>query len=95
VRLVEEKMDVLGHEDVRKDRELVGATGSFENLLEDVFGFGVFEVGGSVVTTEGDEVELAGVLATFETERHDRILSLGEEDGSRSRANAHSCDETA
>jgi hypothetical protein len=34
-------------------------------LFEDLFGFGGFEVGEAVVTTEGDEVKLAGVLAAF------------------------------
>lgn len=45
--------------------ELLGATGSFDDLFEDVFGFGGFEVRGAAVITEGDEVELARVLATF------------------------------
>lgn len=61
----EEEMDVLGHEDVGVDGEVMGAAGSFDDLFEDVFGFGGFEVGKTVVAAEGDEVELSCVLASF------------------------------
>jgi hypothetical protein len=37
----------------------VGDAGSFDDLFEDFFGFGSFEVGEAVVATEGDEVEMA------------------------------------
>jgi hypothetical protein len=36
-----------------------GAAGSFDDLFEDLFGFGGVEMGKAVVTTEGDEVEMA------------------------------------
>ena len=54
----EEEMDVFGHQDVRIEEEVVGAAGSFDDLFEDFFRFGGFEVGETVVTTEGDEVEM-------------------------------------
>jgi hypothetical protein len=48
------------------------------------------------VTTEGDEVELACVLSSFETYRHGLDFIVWEEkSGSRLCANAHSCDEAA
>jgi hypothetical protein len=61
----EEEVDVLGHEDVGVEAEVVGAAGSFDDLFEDVLGLGCFEVRKTAVTTEGDEVELACVLAAF------------------------------
>jgi hypothetical protein len=54
----EDEMDVLGHQDVSVEKEVVCAAGSFDDLFEDFFGFGGFEVGKAVVTTEGDEVEM-------------------------------------
>jgi hypothetical protein len=54
----------MGHPPV--DRQGVGAAGSLDDFFEDVFGFGVLQVGETMVTTEGDEVELARFLATFE-----------------------------
>jgi hypothetical protein len=54
----EEEMKVFGHQDVGVEEEVVGGAGSFDDLLEGFFGFGGFEVGEAVVTTEGDEVEM-------------------------------------
>jgi hypothetical protein len=54
----EEEVDVFGHQDVGVEEEVVGAAGSFDDLFEDFFGFGGVEVGKTVVTTEGDEVEM-------------------------------------
>ena len=73
----EEEMDVLWHEDVGAENELMSATGSFDDLFEGVFGFVGCEVGKTAVATKGDEVELAGVLATFEASRHLWILVVG------------------
>ena len=61
----DEEVDVLRHEDVGVEGEAVGEAGLFDDLFEDVFGFGRFQVRAAVVTTEGDEVELACVLAAF------------------------------
>ena len=74
----EEQVDVLGHEDVGVDVEVVGATSSFDDMFDDVFGLGCFEVRKTAVTTEGDEVELVRVLAAFEAQGHGWILSGGE-----------------
>ena len=51
-------MDVFGHQDVGVGEKVVGTPGSFDDLFEDLFRFGGFEVGEMVVTTEGDEVEM-------------------------------------
>jgi len=61
----EEEMDVLRHEDVGIEEEVVGLASAFDDLFEGAFGFGGCEVGKAAVTTEGDEVELACVLAAF------------------------------
>jgi hypothetical protein len=45
VGFAEEEMDVLGHEDVGVEGEVVGAAGLLDDLFEDVFGFGGCEVG--------------------------------------------------
>jgi hypothetical protein len=68
-------MDVLGHDDVGVEGEIVGTAGSFDDLFEDVFGFGGLEVGKTAVTTEGDEVGLASVMAAFEAQWHGWILA--------------------
>jgi hypothetical protein len=65
-----EEVDVLGHEDVAEDREVVAGSEGFEHVLNDLFGFWGVEVGEAVVTTEGDEVEVAFVLETLEAYGH-------------------------
>lgn len=72
--LAEEEMDVFGHRNAGVEGELVGSAGAFDDSFEDVFGLGGGEVGETMVTAEGDEVELASVLATFEAQRHGLIL---------------------
>ena len=59
---VGEEMDVLGHEDVGRNPEVLLLTSLFENLLNDVFCCFATEEGLALITTEGDEVELLGVV---------------------------------
>jgi hypothetical protein len=44
---------------------------------------------------EGDVVELTCAVAAFKADGRDEIFIVGQENGSRFRANVHSCDETA
>jgi hypothetical protein len=67
---VGEEMDVLGHQDVGRDAELLLLTGLFEDLLGDVFGGVGFEEGLPAVTTEGDEVEVLSLLVALEAGGH-------------------------
>lgn len=60
----EEKVDVLGHEDVAVDLEVVTFSGLFEGLFEE--GVVTAEVGFAAVAAEGDEVEVALGLVTLE-----------------------------
>jgi hypothetical protein len=76
--LTEKEVDVLGHENVGVEGDVVGSAGTFDEFLEDVFWFGGSQVGKAVVTTESDEMELACVLAAFEAQWHGWILSVGE-----------------
>jgi hypothetical protein len=60
-----EKMDVVRHEDVPKDVKQVFLAGFFEDSLEGVTGFGGLEDVDVAVATDGDEMEVPGVLATI------------------------------
>lgn len=60
--LVDEEMDVFGHEDVGVDAGLMTGASLFEDGFERGFGFGLFEVGETVEAAEGDEVERFGLL---------------------------------
>jgi len=75
--LVDEEVDVLGHEDVGIDSGLVTGSDLFEDLKAEVFGVGVGEVGETVETTEGDEVEGLGLLESFEAVGHEFRLVEG------------------
>ena len=67
---------MLGHEDVRGYAEALLFAGLFEDLLDGVFCFFGVEEGLALVTTEGDEVELVGLLETFEARWHGGAGSL-------------------
>ena len=73
----EEQMDVLWHEDVAVEEELVAATKGFEGVEEDCAGGVVVEVREPVVTTEGEEMEMAFGLVSLQTARHRNIVDLG------------------
>ena len=63
-------MDVLGHENVAEDVELVAVAKSFEDFFEDDPGGVVVEVGEPAITTEGNEVVGAFRLVAFQMARH-------------------------
>ncbi len=67
---------MLGHEDVGGNAETLLFAGLFEDLLEGVFCFFGVEEGLALVTTEGDEVELVGLLEAFEARWHGGARSL-------------------
>src|SRR5882724_8725712 len=69
-------MDVLGYEDVGGYAEALLFAGLFEDLLYGVFCGGSLEEGLPFVTTEGDDVELVGLLETFEARWHGGASSL-------------------
>jgi hypothetical protein len=61
----EEQVNVLGHEDVTEDVELVALAKSFEDFFEDDPGSVLIEIGEPTITTEGDEVVGAFRLVAF------------------------------
>jgi hypothetical protein len=65
-RFADEQMDVLRHDDVVEDFEIVALPGEFEGVEEDVFRSTSSEVGFAAVTTEGDEVVVAFSLESRE-----------------------------
>src|ERR1700716_21779 len=69
-------MDVLGDEDVAGYAEVLLFAGLFEDLLEGVFCFFCVKEGLALVTTEGDEVELVGLLEAFQARWHGGASSL-------------------
>jgi hypothetical protein len=70
----EKQVDVLGHEYVPEDEELVTLAEGFECVQEDRSGVVVVEVGESVVTTEGEEMEMAFGLVALKTAGHGTSL---------------------
>ena len=66
----EEQMDVLRHEDVAVEKELVAVAEGFEGVEKDCAGVVVVEVGETVVTAEGEEMEMAFGLVSLQTTRH-------------------------
>jgi hypothetical protein len=63
-------VDVLRHEDVAVEEELVTSAEGFECVEKDSSGVIVIQVRESVVTTEGEEVEMAFGLVSFQTAGH-------------------------
>jgi hypothetical protein len=61
-RFSDEQVDVFGHEDIAGDYELTLLPNSFELVLEDGVCAGSREERETVITTECDEVETAGIL---------------------------------
>jgi hypothetical protein len=58
-------MDMFGHDDVAEEVELIFFAHGLERVLEDGRGVRGGEVWVAVVTTEGDEVEVASLLSSF------------------------------
>jgi hypothetical protein len=69
-RFTDEEVNMLRHDDVAEDLEVVPPPGLFERVEEDVsWGWGV-ELGFTTVAAEGDEVVVTFVVISLETERH-------------------------
>jgi hypothetical protein len=67
-------MDMLRHDDISEYVEPVISAGLFERTLTAIPGSRSAEVRLAVVTTEGEEMKIAGVLKTTEAPRHDWIV---------------------
>ena len=73
--LVDEEVNVLGHEDVGVDTGVVTGPGLFEEEFGEVLGGWVGEVGETVVTAEGEEVEGLGLVVSFQAVGHGEIVT--------------------
>jgi len=59
----QEKVDVVGHEDVADEMKAVPLAGLFEDLLDGVACVGGLEDMGVAMAGDGDEVKMAGLVA--------------------------------
>ncbi len=73
--LVDEEVDVLGHEDVGVDTGVVTGSGLFEEEFGEVLVGCVGKVGETVVTTEGEEVEGFGLVEASQAVGHGEIVT--------------------
>lgn len=71
VGFAQEQVDVLGHEDVAEDVELVSLPKLFEDRFEGKSGVVVVEIRQTTVAAEGDEVFVALRLVALETTGHE------------------------
>jgi len=70
LRLAEEQVNVVRHDDVGVEEQAMSLADGFEGLLEDSAGRVVVEVGMLVEAGEGDEVIVAGGLVSLEAAGH-------------------------
>ena len=75
----QEKVDVLGHEDVAVEKEMVTLAEPFQCFFKDCSGMIIVEVRETAVTTEGEEVVVAFGLVSLETARHEEWGFSGSE----------------
>lgn len=74
-RLIDEQMDVLGHQDVGVDPCLMPCASQFQYSLNCVLGVRRIEKRETVKATEGDEVKSFRFLEPFQTVRHGTIIT--------------------
>ena len=65
---------MLGHKDVAEELELVALAEPLEDVEEGDAGVVVVEIGEPVVTTEGEEMQMAVGLVTLEAAGHGTSL---------------------
>lgn len=63
--LVDEEVDVLGHQDIGVDPRVMAGSGAFEDLLDGGHCGRVSEVGEAAVAAKGDEVLVSGLLVAL------------------------------
>jgi hypothetical protein len=68
-------MDVLGHDDIAEDVKVISAARGFQRALEETARLRRIQMRLPLVTTEGDEVKVSGVLIADEFLRHSGILT--------------------
>jgi hypothetical protein len=66
-RFADEQVNMLRHDDIAADLEVVPLAGEFQGVEKDVFGRRGSKVGFAAITTKCDEVVVAFSLKSFET----------------------------
>ena len=74
LRLCEQKVDMLGHNHVSDDHEAVTTADLFEDLEKQIAPWFGVEQRTTLVTTEGDEVQIAGAVVSSEAIGHIAML---------------------
>ena len=74
-RFAKKQMNVVRHQDIAKDIELMTATKFFEFAFEGEAGRVVVEIRKTTITTEGDEVIAALGLVSLQSTRHEDIVT--------------------
>jgi len=69
-------MDMLRHDHVAGDEETVALAGLFQGAFKDLARLGVDQARLSAVTTEGDEVEVAGLVKALQSPGQGRKCTL-------------------
>jgi hypothetical protein len=73
---IDEKMDVLWHDNVAGNNELVFLPDLFEGGFEEVSAFRGGQIGPAMETTKCEEMHLAGILVTNEPFGHGLRINL-------------------
>ena len=73
-RFADQEMDVLRHDDIAPDHELVLLSDFLQDLEKEVAAARRSKEGMAMITTAGDEVLVAAGVKTFQTFRHGESL---------------------
>jgi hypothetical protein len=76
LRLADEQVDVFRHDHVAADEEAVGAANLFKGFLDEGSRLRRCEAWATVITTEGDEMEVARLLVPLQSFRHGTGVSV-------------------
>jgi hypothetical protein len=75
----QEQVDVLGHEDVAVEKEMVTLAEAVQCFFKDSSGMIIVQQGETAVTTEGEEVMVAFGLVSLQTAGHEEWGLSGSE----------------
>ena len=76
--LIDSEMDMLGHDDVGVDSRSVTGPCFLKNFLYCCLRFIRQEIGQTVKTAKGDEMDIFSLMVTFETPGHCVMVSLSD-----------------
>jgi hypothetical protein len=65
---------MLGHDHVTENDESIALANFFQNGEKQIAAAGRAQLGPAVITTAGDEVQIAGAIISLEISRHGEML---------------------